>query len=163
RMGVLATILPDPRQVSLDVTGIQWRAVEGGAEKEEKSVTAPHQVFLHGGHRARAPGWLGRSGDDTPRLRDRIDPTLRIRRRAERRPIVEVRTAIPVAVPGLSLERVLENADVPPPPFGTRPLTARVGQLRPFPEHGVEKPAQPDAFALALVADAIHPIVPVSG
>ena len=42
-------------------------------------------------------------------------------------------------------------------------LAARVRNFGKFPENYVQKPSEPDAFALALLADTIHAVIPVPG
>jgi hypothetical protein len=51
---------------------------------------------------------VGRAGDNAPRLRDRINAALLVLRGAERRAVVEVGAAVPVAVPRLRFERLFE-------------------------------------------------------
>src|SRR5262249_45723852 len=80
----------------------------------------------------------------------------------ERRSIVEVSAAIPVAIPGLAFERSFERADMQAPCFGAAVLAARVGEPGKLPKYGVQEPAEPDAFALSSGADPVHAVVPVS-
>jgi hypothetical protein len=42
-------------------------------------------------------------------------------------------------------------------------LAAQGCHLGEFPKHRMEKPAEPDAFTRASLADTIHPVIPVSG
>ena len=111
--------------------------------------------------RSRAPR-LRRPGEHRPRLRQRIDPALVVLRRPERRPVVEIRAAVPVAVPG-----ELEHAGEPPRlvPIARRQIAAfaPLAERRELVQHDDEEPAEPHAFAAAAVADAVHAVVPVAG
>ena len=51
---------------------------------------------------------------------------------------------------------------MPAPIGGARWLFARVRERRKCRERGVQKPAEPDAFAPAVFSDAIHAVVPVA-
>ena len=55
---------------------------------------------------------IGSATDDAPGLRNRINATFFVLHGAERRAVVEIRAAIPVAVPRLGFERTLELYDV---------------------------------------------------
>ena len=107
--------------------------------------------------------WVGRPGQDAPRLGDRIDPALDVDRRAQRRAVVEERAAIPVAVPAVPLQRRGGG-----PSCGcasarrAASLAARVGDRGERGQDRVQEPAQPDALAATLVADPVHPVVPVA-
>ena len=47
--------------------------------------------------------------------------------------------------------------------FGEGCVAARARQLGELREHFVQEEAQPDAFALALIAHQVHAVVPVAG
>ena len=47
--------------------------------------------------------------------------------------------------------------------LGEGGVAAQRGQLGELRQHVVEEEAQPDAFALALLADQVHAVVPVAG
>src|ERR1017187_129583 len=82
---------------------------------------------------------------------------------AERRAIIEVGAAIPLAVPAIVLERGFERADMQAPGFSALGFAARIGNLGELPENRVQEPAQPDTLALAVLSNPVHAVVPVSG
>src|ERR1017187_2275336 len=82
---------------------------------------------------------------------------------AERRAIIEVGAAIPLAVPAIVLERGFERADMQAPGFSALGFAARIGNLGELPENRVQEPAQPDTLALAVLSHPVHAVVPVSG
>src|SRR6185436_14293815 len=89
------------------------------------------------------------------------DPALVVLRRAERRAVVEVGPAIPVAVPRL-FERDRQPVQLAAEPRRPRRVSLALGQHRELPEDLGEEPPQPHALATALVADAVHAVVPVA-
>ena len=107
-MRVLAAVLADARQVSLDVAGIVRHAIERRREQQHDLRVAPHEVRADRFHRALGALRLRRLRQHRPRLRQRIDLALLVLRRPERRSIVEIGAPIPVAVP-----RQLEHAGQP--------------------------------------------------
>src|ERR1700692_957830 len=50
-----------------------------------------------------------------------------------------------------------------PSGFRAMVFSSRVGNFRKLPQDGMEEPAKPNAFSLAALADAVHPIIPVPG
>ncbi len=50
-----------------------------------------------------------------------------------------------------------------PPALDAGPFAPRDGDRDHLGEHGMEEPAEPDALATPLVADPVHPVVPVAG
>src|SRR6266550_3182560 len=131
-MRVLPAILSDAGYISLDVAGLQRCAVERRCQKQDDAIRAAHEVFVDSRHGARCASRIASPRDDAPRLRDRIDAAYVVAGSAERRPIVEVCAAIPVAVPALAFERFLERAHMPTPPLGALTLPACVSQVSPF-------------------------------
>jgi hypothetical protein len=95
-------------------------------------------------------------------LRDRIDLAFFVLGRAQRRAVVEVRPAIPLAVPAVLLDvprsrpasTVYRSASAP-----RRRAAAPGGELR---EHVKQEERQPHALASALLADEVHAVVPVA-
>src|SRR4029079_5465584 len=102
------------------------------------------------------------AGDHRPALSNGVDAALVVLRRAERRAVVEVGAAVPVAVPRLAVERRLERRLVRTPRSGALRLAARLGELGERPQVRVEEPGEPDALAPAFAADAVHAVVPVA-
>src|SRR6185437_6447059 len=72
-------------------------------------------------------------------------------------------TAVPFTVPAFALECFRQDSRMAAPYRGTRLLVAAIGQSRERRQGGVQKPAEPDAFASSLVADPVHAVIPVSG
>ena len=130
RVRVLAAVLSHARDVAFDVAGIQVRLVERRIEELDQRIVAADQALvhrLHGHARAlrRSPG----PGEHRPALRDRIDLALGVARRAERRAVVEVGAAIPLAIPAVLLR--CSGAAEPPPPGSARRRTRRRARGRP--------------------------------
>ena len=82
----------------------------------------------------------------------------------ERRAVVEVGAAIPVAVPRFTLDGAVVRAAA-----CCASASARIGLAAPFGDRGaksrqcrVQEPAQPDAFAASLGADPVHAVVPIA-
>ena len=96
---VLAAVLADPGRVALDVTGLLRRVVEGRGEQQRRAQPAQHQQPAHRIHRVLGQPARHRPRDHRPRLGDRVDPALVVVGRAERRAIVVVAAAEPLAVP----------------------------------------------------------------
>ena len=96
-----------------------------------------------------------------PRLRQRIELALLVLHRPERRSIVEVGAAIPVAVPG-QFQHAGQPSRLVPVDLREIASPAALADRGEVVQHGHEKPAEPHAFAAAGVSDAIHPVVPVS-
>ena len=162
-MRVLAAVLANARRIALDVAGIERRLVEWRREQQRQLILRPDQLAFDRRHGAGRALGIGRARDHRPGLRDRIDPAFVARRRAERRAVVEPGAPIPVAIPGLALERGLQRAGVRSPRCGAGRVAARVGERREGAERRVKQPAEPDALALAKFADAVHAVVPVAG
>ena len=114
-MRVLTAVLANARRIALDVAGIERRLVEWRREQQRQSVLRTDQFALDRRHGARRALAVRGARNHRPRLRDRIDPAFVARRRAERRAVVEPAAPIPVAVPGLALERVSEGGGVRSP------------------------------------------------
>ncbi len=94
-------------------------------------------------------------------MRDGIDLALGILSRPERRAVVEVRAAIPLAVPGLLLDVLLQLVGLGEAMPGKDSVVALMRQFRKLGQHVVEEETQPDTFAAPLFAHQIHPVVPV--
>src|SRR2546427_11571680 len=77
---------------------------------------------VQGAHRAPPAGRLDGAGEHAPRLHDRVDAAGIVALGAEGRAVVEVRAAVPVAVPALALDRQPQRGGVTPPALGARPL-----------------------------------------
>src|SRR5207245_3459274 len=158
---VLAAILAHAGHVALDVARVVRGAVEGRREQADEPRALVHQLALDGVDRLR--GALGRrhAGEDRPGLRERVDPALVARRRAERRAVVVVGAPVPRAVPAGLLERRRERRTVLAVAPRTRAVPAALAERDEAAEHVVEEEAEPDALAAALPPDAVHAVVPI--
>ena len=161
RVRVLPPVLADPRQVALDVPGVEGRPVEGRRQEQDDAGRAPHQVGEHGVHGALGALRRRRAGEDGPALRDGVDPPLVVLGRPERRAVVEVPAAVPVAVPAL-LEHRPEPLALGAVARRPRRVAPLVAEGRERAEDGVEEPADEDALAPPFVADAVVAVVPVA-
>src|SRR5207249_1006572 len=66
RVRVLSAVLADPRDVPLDVAGVEGRAVEWRGQQQHKTIVATKEKLFNGRHRARRAPRLGRPGDHPP-------------------------------------------------------------------------------------------------
>ncbi len=113
-------------------------------------------------HRLRGAGWIALAREHAPGLRDRIDPAFLARVRTERGTIVIGATTIVPAIPARRFERLFQAFEMAGPALGAGLVTAFLGNWQEAAQRGGEEPAEPDARALALDPDAIHPVVPVA-
>jgi hypothetical protein len=88
--------------------------------------------------------------------------TLQILGRTQRRAVVVIGAAIPVAIPAVGFERGAHCAGLLPIADGLGLVASPHTEDGEIGERGVEEPAQPDAFALAFDADTVHAVVPVA-
>src|SRR6266403_2218459 len=107
-MRVLTSVFPQPRWVRLNVAGVVRPAVERGREKLDETVASTDQLGIHGRHGSRRTLGFSTAGDDAPGLRDRVDAAFLAGHRAQRRSVVEISATIPVAVPGLAFDGLLQ-------------------------------------------------------
>ncbi len=117
-----------------------------------------HRVHRHAG----SPGIAG-PRENRPALRDRIDPALGVARRTERRAVVEVRAAVPLAVPAVLLDLQAHFVRLHPATFGEGHVTGLACDLGEPHEHFIKEESQPDAFPFAVLSHKVHPVVPVAG
>src|SRR5262249_20372695 len=114
---------------------------------------------IHGLHR---PVRVALSREDRPALRQRVDPALVVDLRAQRRAVVEVGPAVPLAVPGRLLHRPDQLPDAPAAGFSVLLIAAPLGQLGEAPQAHHLEPGDPHTLALATGADLVHAVVPVA-
>src|SRR6185437_5991673 len=122
------------------------------------SITTANQILLDRRHRAAHAIRIGPAGNHGPRLRDRIDTTLFIPRRTQRRAVIEVGATIPVAVPRFVFQRLAQVVELFAITIATHLLFARVDVRREGRQGHVKKPTKPNALALATDADAVHAV-----
>ena len=161
-MRVLTTGLSDTRQVPLDVTRIPPHPIERRCQQQHQLGVAAHEIGAHGVLARSARRGLRRTGEDRPRLGQRVELALIVLHRPQGRAIVEIGATIPVTVPG-QFEHPREPTRLIP--ISTRqvvtsPSFADGGKVV---QHRHEEPSQPHALATAAMSDAVHPIVPVAG
>ncbi len=81
---------------------------------------------------------------------------------AQRRAIVEEGAAVPLAIPAVSLAGQGQPIDVSAPAHDALTIATLFGNGDELPQGGDQEPCEPDAFAAAFVAHAIHAVIPVS-
>jgi hypothetical protein len=111
--------------------------------------------------------WAARDGSAAPRqdgpgLGDGVDAALVALGGAEPGAVVEGRAPVPAAVPGSRLLRRSQRLGMGAPAPGAIRI-AGVGEGREDRDGAQEQPAEPDALALAALADPVHAVVPVAG
>ena len=162
---VLAAVLADAGRIALDVAGIERRLVERRREQQHQPVVAADRAARSTAAIARARARrIAGAGDHAPRTaRSSRSGTRRsrpsraaCRRRSSRagtsrRPRPSRSSAFCSAAACARQRR------------GARRLAARLGERREGRERRVQEPAEPDALALAAVADPVHAVVPVAG
>ena len=94
--------------------------------------------------------------------RDRIDLAVVALRRAERRAVVEVGSAVPRSVPPCALYRFVVVVGPLHELIAHCLISARCRVLGEFPERHDQEPRQPHALSLSLDSDSVHSIVPVA-
>src|SRR5439155_2371377 len=91
-----------------------------------------------------------------------IDAAFFVLRRAERSAIVKIGPTIPITVPTMLLESIFQVFHVLAITVGLLCLSALIAERYETAQRGIEKPANPDALALAHMPNAIHAIIPVA-
>jgi uncharacterized protein YndB with AHSA1/START domain len=76
RMGVLPAILPQARQITLDVARIHGRGIERRREQQDQLFVMSYQLPLDGLHGLQRACRRGGPGKDRPALRQRINAAL---------------------------------------------------------------------------------------
>ena len=161
-VGVLAAVFPHPRHVALDVPGVEVRGVERRGEQFDKPRLADHKAFLHRRQGLPGPSGIAAAGQDRPALADGVDLAFLVFRRAERRAVVEVGPAVPLAVPAVGFDAASQQGSLSGTGLRQGHVTPTVRQPGEQLQVFVEEKGQPDAFALAALADAVHAVVPVA-
>ena len=162
-MGILPAILADARGITLDVTGLQCGLIEGRCEQESQPIIPQEQLIIsrcHGAHGARR---IGRTGDHSPGLSNGVDAALAARCSAKRCSVIEIATAIPIAIPTVALKGVSQRSRVPPPGCGTIVLTPLLCKCNEILDGSVKKPTQPYTLPLPANSHSIETVIPVSG
>ena len=147
-MRVLPAVLAHARRITLDVAGILGRLVERRRQEQHGPRRPPYQVRAHRVHRALGAGKGCRAGEHGPGLRDRVDLALVVLRGAERRSVVIVGPAVPVAVPG-EFQHRRETRGLTLEARRARPVARRQAERRDLLQHGEQEPPEPHALAAA--------------
>ncbi len=161
---VLTAVLPHARHVAADVAGIQARLVEGRIEKLDRARASRRTRRSSTAFIAmRERSGVARPGQHGPALRDRIDPAFRVAGRTERRAVVEVGAAVPLAIPAVLLDVLAQPTALRRAKLGEGRVAVHTRHLGELPEHFAQEEAQPDALALAADPHQVHAVVPVAG
>ena len=163
-MGVLAAVLADAGRIALDVAGIERRLVERRREQQRQPVAAMHQQPVERGHRLDGARRIGRRPRSRPRIGrwnrcgiPRWSPSPAACRRRSSRGDTTRRPS----PRGRARARSASACAVQAAARAVSPRAAAIGTNAR--QGGVQEPAQPDALALARLADAVHAVVPVAG
>src|SRR3546814_2273514 len=106
---------------------------------------------------------IAAAGDHAPRLGDGVDAAFVAFVRTQRRAVVVVAAAIPLAVPAAVVQALAHGGRGLLP---ARRAVLLAPSLRIWHERvdgGAQAPAQPRTLAPALFADAVHAVLPVAG
>src|SRR5574341_496718 len=122
-----------------------------------------NEAFIHRFHRHARALDIARPGEDGPALRNRINLSFGVSRRSQRRAIVEVGAAVPLAIPAILLDILAHVSRLPPATFGEGYVTVPVGNLSEPHEDFIQEKPQPDTFACAVLPHNVHAVVPVTG
>jgi len=158
---VLPAILPQAREIALDVPRVPGRAVEGRRQQQHHLRVAADEIRPDRIHGPLRTARLRAPGQHRPRLRQRVDPALLVLHRPERGPVVEVRPPVPVAVPG-QFQHAGQPVRLAAVPLRHSGLAPDGTQCRHLPEDDREEPAEPHALTATLVSHPVHPVVPVA-
>src|SRR6478672_7687673 len=109
-MGVLTAIFSHSRHVALDVAGVEIRFIEWRIEQQDQTGIPADEPTIDALHRCGRPLMRAGARKNRPALRYGIDLALLILGRAERRAVVEVGPAIPLAVPAMLLDISTQSA-----------------------------------------------------
>src|SRR5271156_3924924 len=137
--------------------------IERRRKQQDQPVGAANELLVHGGHRAGCASWLCGAAEDGPGLGNCVNAAFGVLRGAQRRAVVEISAAVPLAIPAIVFQSSLEAADVQAPRLSTLALATAIRELCKLPQDGVQEPAEPYAFALAVLSHAVHAVVPVTG
>ena len=132
RVRVLPAVLSHAREVAFDVPRVQIALVERRIQQLHQPAIPPNQVLIQRLHRDPRAFRVARAGEHAPALRDRIDLAFRVRGRPQRRAVIEVRAAVPAAIPGIALDVGAQLRRLLAAAFGKLRIAARVRQDREF-------------------------------
>src|SRR6516162_952749 len=115
---ILTAVLPYTGHVAFDIAGMQRCLVKWRIKQLNQFCFSSDQTSVHGFHRlARALGITG-PADDGPALRQRIDLAFRVEMRTQGLAIIEIGAAIPITVPSVFCDILLELARLGSASFG---------------------------------------------
>ena len=120
------------------------------------------QPLLHRLHGLTRTLPIACAAENGPGLRHGINLALRIGPRAERFAVVEPGAQIPLAVPGVLLNVLLQLACLSEAMFRKGGVVAPARQFAKLRQHIVKEEGQPDTFAPPLLSHQVHAIIPVT-
>src|SRR5271163_700030 len=103
------------------------RVIEWRSQQQDQPVGAANQLLVHSRHGAHAASWFCSAAQDGPGLGDCINAAFAVLRGTQRRPVVEIGAAVPLAVPPIAFQRSLEAADVKAPGLSALMFAAAIG------------------------------------
>src|SRR3546814_607733 len=106
---------------------------------------------------------IATAGDHAPRLGDGVAAAFVAFVRTQRRAVVVVAAAVPLAVPAAVVPALAHGGRGLLPARRAVLLAASLRIWRERVDGGAQEPAQPRTLAPALFADAVHAVVPVAG
>src|SRR5208337_3840103 len=163
RVGVLAAVFAKPRWIRLDIARVVRGAVEGRREQPHQSIAPADELGIDRRHGAGGAFGIAAARYDRPGLSDGINAALFARRRTQGSAVVEVAAPIPLTVPGLALDRLLEVRGMPAPQRRLGGIAARLGPRRELEQCRVEEPAEPDTLPPSARSYSVHAVVPIAG
>lgn len=96
-------------------------------------------------------------------MHNRIHPAFGVNRRAQRGAVIEIGAVVPLTVPAVIFDIEAQPCRLFYAVIGKGGVIMGAGDFREGRERIIEKKPQPHAFAPAVLADQIHPVVPVTG
>src|SRR4029453_14567061 len=162
-VGVLTAVLADARHVSFDVARLKGPFVERRVEQLDQFVADTDQSFLNRVHCRLRPRRVCRTGNDRPSLWDGVDLALVVLSGSQGSAVVEIRSAVPPAVPGVRFQSNPQLLGSLPAPMGIIGLAALLSQFCKRAQYTDEEPPLPNALALPVNTHLIHAVVPIAG
>src|SRR3989304_6156196 len=92
-----------------------------------------------------------------------MDLALGFARCPQRRAVIKVSAAVPLAIPAMLLDVPAHLRRLLPATLDEGRITMHAGNLTEPHEHFIQEKTQPDALALAVHAYNVHAVVPVTG
>src|ERR1041384_5868171 len=129
-MGVLPAILPHSWRITFDVTRVEPRLIEGRIKELNEIGTAADEALVDSAHGLAGPVRVAGTPDHGPALGQGIDLALRIGARAKWIAVVEIGTEIPIPVPSVLFDVLLELSGLDKATIGKSGIIALACPLR---------------------------------